>query len=63
VRKEFGKQKIYYSSQEGLATLSPEESAARQQRLREAQEAAKAEEEAVAALRRGRLRRWGRIAS
>lgn len=61
VRKEYGKQKIYFPSQEGLAALSPEESAAKQQSLKELQQAVRAAEEAVAAMRRGGLRCWGEM--
>ncbi|EFN51683.1 hypothetical protein CHLNCDRAFT_139916 [Chlorella variabilis] len=52
VRKEFGKQKLYIPSQEGLAALTPQEAAAKQARLAELQAACRAEEEAVAALRK-----------
>lgn len=56
VRKEFGKTKIFWPSQEGLAALTPEEATAKQGRLKEVQEEAKAAGEAVAALRRGACR-------
>ncbi len=56
VRKEFGKTKIFWPSQEGLAALTPEEAAAKQGRLKEVQEDAKAAGDAVAALRRGACR-------
>lgn len=52
VRKEFGKTKIFWPSQEGLAALSPEEAVARQARLKAVQEEAKTASEAVAVLRK-----------
>lgn len=56
VRKEFGKTKIFWLSQEGLAALTPEEAAAKQERLKGVQAEAKVAGEAVAALRRGARR-------
>lgn len=54
VCKEFGKTKIYLPQQEGLAQLSSDEKAEVAERLKQLQEQCKSEEEAVAALRRGR---------
>lgn len=51
-RKEFGKTKLYIPSQEGLAALSPEETAAKAERIKQLQEECKREDDAVAALRR-----------
>lgn len=56
MRKEFGKTKIFWPSQEGLAALSPEEAVARQARLKAVQEEAKTASEAVAVLRKGSCR-------
>lgn len=52
LRKEFGKTKIFIPSQEGLAALTPEQSAAQQQRIKELGEQCRAEDEAVAGLKR-----------
>ena len=58
MRKEFGKQKLYIPSQEGLAALGPEEHAAKREAIKQLQEACKAEDEAVAALRKRACRGW-----
>ncbi|KAI7836391.1 hypothetical protein COHA_009752 [Chlorella ohadii] len=60
VRKEFGKTKIYIPSQEGLAAATPEEAAAAAERLKQLQELCRAEDEAVAALKRGKCRGSGK---
>ncbi|KAL4860195.1 Homologous-pairing protein 2 [Chlorella vulgaris] len=52
VRKDFGKQKMYFPDQKGLAALSPEECAAKQAALQQSQAACREQEEAVTALRR-----------
>ncbi|PSC67907.1 homologous-pairing 2-like protein [Micractinium conductrix] len=52
VRKEYGKSKIYWPSQEGRAALTPEESAAKQARIKELQDELRGVEEQVVAQRR-----------
>ena len=53
MKKEFGKTKIFWPSQQDAAVLSPEEMAAAQADVKELQAKLRAEEEAVAALRKG----------
>jgi hypothetical protein len=53
VRKDFGKQKMYFPDQKGLAALSTEECAAKQAALQQSQAACREQEDAVTALRRG----------
>jgi len=53
VRKEFGKQKLFIPSQEGLAAHTPEQKAAAEARKKELEGQLRQEEEAVVALRRG----------
>ncbi|KAG7667917.1 putative Homologous-pairing protein 2-like protein [Nannochloris sp. 'desiccata'] len=52
VRKEFGKTKIYFPSQEGLAELEPEEKAAKLEEIRSLAEQVKKMDVDVAALRK-----------
>ena len=59
MRKEFGKQKLYFPPQDGLAVLSPADKAAQEAENKRLAAALREEEEALSALRKGALKQAG----